>query len=128
VTYDTTPLERDCVILNCSLPAVDPGRNRVHCAKHDPDPPKPRLVIGQDPDTQEPLPEPPQGPPNAPEGPLGYPDTQRPDLDSLEPVWDGTQYVLRPKQTGITPADRTTLATLADHLRTATLIIEQLLR
>ena len=59
MTFDTTPLERDCVLLNCSAPAVDPGRGKVHCAAHDPDPPRPK-VIGQDPDTQEPgLPSPP---------------------------------------------------------------------
>lgn len=112
MTYDTTPLERDCVLLNCSLPAVDPARNRVHCAKHDPDPPKPRQVIGQDPDTQEPEPPRPVPPPML-------------DPAAMEPHWDGTQYVLRPKQTGVPRVDRQELVDLAHRLRAAVTVVER---
>lgn len=115
MTFDTTPLERDCVILNCSLPAVDPARNKVHCAKHDPDPPKQRPIIGQDPDTQEP-----RGGDNG----AGMPP---PALDpaAMEPYWDGTQYVLRPKRTVSPHVDRQELIDLAHRLRAAATAVER---
>jgi hypothetical protein len=98
VTYDTTPLERDCVLLNCSKPAVDPGRGKVHCAAHDPDPPKPSpTIIGQDPDTQEP--EPATMVPSIRDHPP-TPDVA-PDMATMEPYWDGRQWVLKPKREGV---------------------------
>lgn len=112
MTFDTTPLERDCVILNCSRPAVDVAHNRVHCAAHDPDPPKPRpTIIGQDPDTQEPLPA------VAPPPPL--------DPAAMEPFWDGVQFVLRPRQALAPHVDRQELVDLLERLTAAVTAVER---
>jgi hypothetical protein len=113
MTYDTTPLERDCVLLNCSLPAVDPGRNRVHCAKHDPNP-VPVGIIGQDPDTQEPRPVP-------------APATPPPPLDpaAMEPYWNGSEWVLRPKRTLAPHVDRQELVDLLHRLTAAVTAVER---
>lgn len=88
MTIDDTALRRHCVLLNCSRPAVDPDRGRVHCAAHDPNPPPPpRNATGQDPDTQM--------PPATTDLPSEAP-SRPPDPSELEPWWDGTQWVLRP--------------------------------
>jgi hypothetical protein len=99
VTFDTTPLERTCIVYGCNRPAVDPmGKgNRVHCATHDPEPPPARL-IGQDPDTQEPETTPILVPsirdrPPTPDAP--------PDMRTMEPYWNGSEWALRPKQAAV---------------------------
>ena len=97
MTFDTTHLERDCVLLNCSRPA-QPGS--VYCAKDDPNPPAPPPSAGgADPDTM--------WPDNVPSPP------PVPDLTTMEPVWDGTQFVLRPKQ----PVRTADLDTIRDIVR-----------
>jgi hypothetical protein len=121
MTFDTSPLERDCVLLNCSRPAVDPTHNRVHCATHDPNPPPPPRLIGQDPDTMEPV--------------VDYPIvesfdgtriTQPPPLDpsTMEPYWDGTQWVLRAKRALAPHVDRQELTDLLHRLRAAVTAVE----
>lgn len=77
MTVDTSSLERTCVIYGCNNRAVEPDRGLVHCSRHQPDN----------------TPAPP--PPVELEAAL-LPPT--PDMATLEPHWDGTQWVLRPKQ------------------------------
>lgn len=82
MTLDTTPLERNCVVFQCDRRAVDPDRGRVHCAGHEPASVTASLAA------VPPAPEP--EPAAAPVAP---------DMAALEPHWDGTQWVLRPKET-----------------------------
>lgn len=100
MTFDTTPLERDCVLLNCSKPAVAPLQGHVYCAGHDPNPP----ARPPEPAAEEP---PPARPPALP------------DMATMEPVWDGTQFVLRQKTTGQDELKR--------KLETVTVLVRELM-
>lgn len=114
MTYDTTPLERDCVLLNCSQPAVDPGHGRVHCATHDPDPPQPTPPTPPTPPAainQDPTPTPPP-----------------PDPTAMEPTWNGSEWVLRPRQPTGPHVDRQELLDVAQSLTAALTAIERWLR
>lgn len=105
MTFDTSPLERDCVLLNCSRPAVAPLQGKVHCAKHDPNPPPPTPVA------EEPVLELAARPPTLP------------DMATMEPVWDGTQFVLRPRESGTVQLAREDLEELLDALSAAITLV-----
>lgn len=106
MTFDTSPLERDCVLLNCSRPAVAPLQGKVHCAKHDPNPAPPTPAAA----------EPTQDTPAAPARPSA---PAPPDMATMEPVWDGTQFVLRPRATNSLHVPREDLEELLDTLSAA---------
>lgn len=111
MTFDTSPLERDCVLLNCSSPAVAPLQGKVHCAKHDPNP----TPLAPVPVAEEPVPETP--------APTARPAL--PDMATMEPVWDGTQFVLRPRHAGSVQIAREDLQQLLENLSAAITLIEK---